>query len=163
MYRRDNKFFINYGLYMFFLGVFIEDEETQCKNNRSFPFPSPNIVTMVVSQLCECRCVDERNTWLSVCGLSSWTATALKSPACVILCFLFYLILFSSFLFLFLFIYLQVSSLYLFLFSLYFYFLQNWTKFCRPWTFLPLFAFSLEHAFRLADLWPPVLADANTV
>jgi len=66
---------------------------------------------MVVGQLCECRCVDERNTWLSVCGLSRWTATALKSPACVILCFLFYLILFSSFLFLFLFIYLQVSSL----------------------------------------------------
>lgn len=105
--------------------VFIEDEETQYKNNRSFPSSSRNIVTMVVGQLCECRCVDERNTWLSLCGLSRWTATELKILACAILCFLFYLILFSSFLFLFLFIFLQVSSLYLFLFLFFFIFYKT--------------------------------------
>jgi hypothetical protein len=85
-----------------------------------------------------------------------------KSSMCHTMFFV-YLILFSSFLLLFLFIYLQVSSFIYFYFSYVFIFLQNGTKFCRPWTSLPLFAFSLEHAFRLADLWPPVLADANTV
>ena len=29
--------------------VFIEDQDTPCENNRSFPSPSPNIVTMFIS------------------------------------------------------------------------------------------------------------------
>jgi len=55
---------------------------------------------MVIIQLCECRCVvDERNTWLSICGLWRRTVTAPNTPACVILCFLFYLIFFQVFCF----------------------------------------------------------------